>query len=242
MLFFFDESFRVSLKDNKLSLGALCGIAIPERDLSRVSQDIYQLKKKHLGTDFAQNMEIKGKELLKNWVFKLKEQGTPSHNLELAEDLLEYITSKKLPVFGCVCHEKGLQKFQVDDVRALDKTFRFLFERIDTYMKINRKNDMANLVFDDRDFGINKKKSEAITNFFLRSAAGLTMDSIVQTPFFAISQSHNIGLQLADFVTTIIAMHYAGNKKIDPYHKKLKQCIVTWTDQGQTIYSLKIRG
>ena len=61
---FFDETFRTSLRQPNISFGALCGIGIPERSLGRIAADVYQLKLKHLGADFARDEEIKGKELL----------------------------------------------------------------------------------------------------------------------------------------------------------------------------------
>src|ERR1051326_5258397 len=143
MLIFFDETFRNSLRYQDVSLGALCGIGIPERELSRVASDIYQLKLKHMGQEFARNHEIKGKDLFKNYVFRLTAQGIASKNIALGDDLIEYIVGKRLPVFGCVCFEKHLQRFQVDDVAALDKTFRYIFERIDTFMKIYHPDEMA---------------------------------------------------------------------------------------------------
>lgn len=225
MLIFFDETFRESLLYKDRPLGALCGIAIPEKQLARVASDIYQLKLKHMGADFARDEEIKGKEIFKNYVFGLQAKGIMSRNLALGEDLLDYIYNKHLPVFGCVCFEKTFQKFQVDDVTALDKTFRFLFERIDMWMKIHHPTEKALLVFDDRDYGINQKNAEAIANFFQRSAAGLSMDSILQTPFFAISQSQNIGLQLADLVATVIGLRFSSHKPITPYFTKLRRCI-----------------
>jgi len=241
MLIFFDETFRQSLKYTNVSLGALCGIGIEEKDLSRVADDLYKLKYKHLGADFARNSEIKGKELLKNWVFRLAKGGTHSKSLALAFDLIHYIEAKKLSIFGCVCFEKGLQRFEVDNVRSLDKTFRFLFERIDMFMKIHRPNQMASLVFDDRDYGINQKNSEAITNFFQRSAYGLSIDSIVKTPFFAISQSQNVGLQLADFVTTVIGMRFSSHPEISPFYAHLKRAFVSWpTETGHWVSSLKV--
>jgi hypothetical protein len=241
MLIFFDESFRQSLRHANVSLGALCGIGIPERQLSRVASDIYQLKLKHMGVDFARNSEIKGKELFKNYVFTLMRRGIKSRNIALADDLLEYIVSKKLPVFGCVCFEKDLQRFQVDDVTALDKTFKYLFERIDTFMKRYCEDEMASLVFDDRDYGINQKNSEAITNFFQRSAKGLSMDSIIKTPFFAISQSQNVGLQLADLVTTIVGLRFASSRQIEPYFAALKDAIPSWTEEsGWRVSCLKV--
>ena len=185
-----------------------------------------------MGMEFARNSEIKGKELFKNHVFNLMSRGIKSRNIALADDLIEYIVSKKLPVFGCVCFEKDLQLFQVDDVTALDKTFKYLFERIDIFMKKYYEYEMASLVFDDRDYGINQKNSEAITNFFQRSAKGLSMDSIVKTPFFAISPSQNFGLQLADLVTTIIGLRFASSRQIEPYFAVLKDAIPCWTEKS----------
>lgn len=241
MLFFFDETFRDSLTHTGASLGALSGIAIPEHDLAHVTADVYQLKLKHFGSDFAKDGEIKGKEILKNWVFKLAAKGQPSRNLAFATDLLEYLAGKRLWVFGCVCFEQGFQKFQCEDMTALDMTFRYLFERVDMFMKIKHQKNMAKLVFDDRDYSINQKNSEAITNFFQRSAAGLSLDSIVKTPFFAISQSQNVGLQLADFVTTIIGLRFSGNPNGQVYFAALRKCIFTYENvEGMRISCLKV--
>lgn len=241
MLIFFDETFRESLRHPNVSLGALCGIGIPERDLSRVAADVYQLKYKHMGPDFARDEEIKGKDLLKNYIFKLAARGIVSKNLALANDLIAYIVSKRLPIFGCVCFEKGLQKFHVADVTALDNTFRFLFERIDIWMKIHRKDDLASIVFDDRDFSINQRNAEAITNFFQRSAMGLSMDSILKTPFFAISQAQNVGLQLADFVTTVIGLRFSSHPDAGSYFAALRKAIPFYTsEEGFRTSCLKV--
>lgn len=237
MLIFFDETFRQSQKHSDVSLGALCGIGIPERDLGRVADDVYKLKLKHLGGEFARNKELKGKDLLKDWVFRLQAKEETSRNLALSHDLVEYIVTKRLPLFGCVCFDKGLQRFHVDNVAALDKTFRYLFERVDMFMKIHRKAEMASLVFDDRDYGINRKNAEAITNFFQRSAYGLSLDSVVKTPFFAISQANNIGLQLADFVTTVVGLRFCSYVPIDPFFSGLKKAIVSWKDQEDHVVS-----
>jgi hypothetical protein len=241
MLFFFDESFRVSMRHKGVSLGILGGIGIPERELAGVATDIYQLKYKHFGSEFARDGEIKGKELLKPWVFKLEAKGVPSVNLAFSRDLLAYIEGKGLKVFGCVCFEKDIQDFQSANVTALDVTFRYLFERIDMFMKIHHQNKMAKLVFDDRDYGVNRQNAEAITNFFLRSAQGLALDSIVKTPFFAISQAQNVGLQLADFVTTIIGLRFASSSDVTPYFTALKKSIFHYRDNdGRLISGLKV--
>jgi len=240
MLIFFDETFRASLSYPGATLGALCGVAIPEKQLHRVADDVFRLKLKHFGNDFAREKEIKGKELLKNSIFRLAERGIESRNLALAVDLLDYLHRKHLYVFGCVCFEKGMQKFQCDDVRALDMTFRYVFERIDMFMKIEFKDRMAKLVFDDRDYGINQKNAEAITNFFQRSAVGLSLDSILKTPFFAISQSQNIGLQLADFVTTVIGMRFSSHPHSKKYFEMLNKCFYFYQYNGRRVSSLKV--
>lgn len=221
-------------------MGALCGVAIPEKQLHRVADDVFRLKLKHFGNEFAREGEIKGKDLLKNYAFKLEASGIESRNLALARDLLNYMQAKGLHVFGCVCFEKGMQKFQCEDMRALDRTFRYVFERLDMCIKIKFPDRMAKLVFDDRDYGINKKNSEAITNFFQRSALGLSLDSIVKTPFFAISQSQNIGLQLADLVTTVIGLRFSSHPEITPYFEILKRCFFSYQERGRWINSLRV--
>jgi hypothetical protein len=223
MLIFFDETFRESLSVKDASFGALCGVAIPEKELHRVATDVFQLKLKHFGSHFARDCEIKGKDLLKNYVFRLAKKHGSSTNLTFATDLLRYIQAKRLTVFGCICFEKNLQKFRCEDMSAMDVSFRFLFERIDMFMKIEQPERLAKLVFDDRDYGINQKNAHAITNFFQRSSAGLSFNSIIQTPFFAISQAQNIGLQLADFVTTIIGLRFSSHPDIAPFWYMLKE-------------------
>lgn len=240
MLVFFDETFRDSLSYPGASLGALCGVAIPEKQLHRVADDVFKLKLKHFGNDFARDGEIKGKDLLKNWVFKLEAKGIASRNLAFAFDLLNYLQAMRLTVFGCVCFEKGMQKFQCEDMRALDMTFRYVFERVDMFMKVRYPDRMAKLVFDDRDYGINRKNAEAITNFFQRSSWGLSLDSIVKTPFFAISQSQNVGLQLADFVTTIIGLRFSSHPQSARYYKLLQRCLFTYQENGHYRNSLKV--
>jgi hypothetical protein len=240
MLVFFDETFRESLSYEGATLGALCGIAIPERQLHRVADDVFRLKLKHFGSDFARDGEIKGKELLKNYAFQLAERGIESRNLALAVDLLNYIQAKGLHVFGCVCFEKGMQKFECEDVRALDMTFRYVFERIDMFVKLKYPERMAKIVSDDRDYGINKKNAEAITNFFQRSSWGLSLDSIVKTPFFAISQSQNVGLQLADLVTTVIGLRFSSHPRARPYFEILRRCFFSCEDRGHRISGLKV--
>lgn len=241
MLIFFDETFRDSLAHPGVTLGALCGVAIPENQLAKVSNDIYQLKYKHFGAEFARDQEIKGKELLKNYVFSLASRGIESKNLALAKDLLAYMEAKGIYVFVCACFEKRMQQFKCEDVASLDVTFRYVFERVDMFMKIKHPGRMAKIVFDDRDYGTNQQNATAITNFFVRSAYGLSLDSIIKTPFFAISQAQNVGLQLADFATTVVGLRFSSHPNAKPYFEALKRCFFSFkNNDGYWVSSLKV--
>ncbi len=143
MLIFFDETFRDSLSYAGASFGALCAVAIPEKELHRIATDIFQLKLKHFGSEFARDGEIKGKDLLKNYTFRLAKTHGVSRNLQFATDLLYYIKNKHLTVFGCICFEKSMQKFRCEDMSAMDVSFRYLFERIDMFMKMKHPEQLG---------------------------------------------------------------------------------------------------
>ena len=123
----------------------------------------------------------------------------------------------------------------------MDVSFKYLFERIDMFMKIKHPSQLAKLVFDDRDYGINQKNARAITNFFQRSSAGLSFNSIIQTPFFAISQSQNVGLQLADFVTTVIGLRFSSHPDIAPFWNLLREAFYSYQlTNGRWVNSIKV--
>lgn len=231
MLIFLDESFRSRKSgDIELPFGALCGLGIPETDINRISQDIFRLKRKHLGDDYARDKEMKGTDLLKNYAFKMRDKYGHSKNLALVEDVVRHIKKTKLPVFGTVCFEKGANEFKCNDVTTLHRTFSHLFERIDTCMRIRNSHEMAQLVFDDRDHGTNDRNATTITNFFRRSTSGRKLDRIIDAPLFGISQAQNVGLQLADLVTTIIAMRFEEHPNGSEFHKLLETAIFRWEE------------
>jgi hypothetical protein len=45
---------------------------------------------------------------------------------------------------------------------------------------------------------------------------GRGYDTILRTPFFAVSQAENVGLQLADVVTTVVAIRFEGDRRVQP--------------------------
>ncbi len=66
------------------------------------------------------------------------------------------------------------------------------------------------------------------------------MDSIIKTPFFAISQSQNVGLQLADFVTTVIGLRFSSHEQAQPYFTALKEAIPNYEETNRRVSCLKV--
>lgn len=120
-----------------------------------------------------------------------------------------------LTVFGVVCFDQSLRDLRCHDPIRLEPSYRALFERIDMFMRAKFSARRAKLVFDDVDHGTNAERAASITNFFNRTNVGRGYDTIIRTPFFAVSQAQNIGLQLADVVTTICGTRFRDDRKPD---------------------------
>lgn len=213
--------------------GALCGIGIPIADYSKVSSAVYKLKLSVLGKEYADNYELKGKKLLNPRTFRLREQNPmeKQKNIDFVKSLIQIFKRYKLPVFGCVSFDQTSADFKCSNTDVLDKTFKSICERINMYMKREHDKRKAIIVFDNRDHATDEKNATAMTKYLVRTVPGKTMStSILEIPMFAISQAHNIGLQLADIVTTIIGLHASGTVEISDLYQPLHQQIYTWKD------------
>jgi hypothetical protein len=239
MLIFLDESLRQHLK-TKAEFGVLAGVAIPEDTFHSFQHDFYAIRRPYHDTVLKQDHEIKGSELLNKATLKRLACKGASGHWSLAEDLLGFARKRKIKVFGVVCFRPGMRSFICGEENWLDLTFRYLFERIDTYMKRDFSTRMAKLVFDNRDHRTHEKNAKAITNFFVRSTIGLGYDSILRVPFFAVSQGHNAGVQLADLITTVIALRFQGHREYTPLWRIIKDMIYHVPLGGQMQTSLKV--
>ncbi len=239
MLIFLDESFRMHASRNT-KFGVLAGIAIPEDIFHSVQTDVYGARRPYHDAVLKPEHELHGKELLGNATFKQMEMRGFSLQWNLVTELLQFCQRKKLKVFGVVCFRPELQSFVCGDENRLDLTYRYLFERIDLYMKHNFPGRFAKIVFDNRDHQTHKKNAAAITNFFSRSTLGLSYGNILRVPFFAVSEGHNYGLQIADIITTVIAMRFQGDRRIDPLWQIVRQMLYKAPHGGKTLSSLKV--
>lgn len=219
MLFFIDESWHTT-KDGRYKVGVLSAIQIKSHDFNDCSIDIFNLKIKHLGYQCRDN-ELKGKELLKNWLFKLEAKGIKSVGLSLARDIIDYIASRGVQFFASVVLSTEEIDLACADATQLERPFFFLCERIDLFMKENHPGLMAKMIFDDRGLQCNENISKAISNFFHRSRVGQSFDHIIKVPFFAIS-SENTGIQIADIGAYILGSRFAGDRKKMEFFQKIK--------------------
>lgn len=220
MLFFIDESWQTT-QDNKYKVGVLSAVQIKSHDFNECSRHLYSLKIKHLGYQCCEN-EIKGKDLLKNYCFKLEEKGIKSTNLNLVREIIDYTEQIGSCFFASIVFAKEESDLACSDVKFLERPFFFLFERIDLFMRENYPGLMAKLIFDDRGLQTNAKLSKSVSNFFHRSRVGQSFDTIITVPFFAMS-TENIGVQLADIAAHILGSRFTGNRKKSEFFNKIKK-------------------
>ena len=69
---------------------------------------------------------------------------------------------------------------------------------------------------------------------------GRGYDTIIRTPFFAVSQAQNIGLQLADVITTVYGMRFQGRREAIPFFRELRKTIYRFKVGMQTVSSLRV--
>lgn len=221
MLVFFDESFRTGIRGH--DYGVLWGVAIPEELHADVAQDLFNMKRNSFGDEFARNRELKGATLLKRKNLGDNASTVGRASVEFVRDIMHYMVRKKLASVGVVCFDTQLRTFKCDDPDRLDVTYRALFERLDSYMTRVYPGKRAKLVFDDVDYATNANRARAITNFFNRSPVGRGYDKIIRTPFFAVSQAENVGLQIADLATTVAAIRFGGERNAMSLWRLLSQ-------------------
>jgi len=239
MLIFLDESFRQHSRTGR-RFGVLAGVAIPEDIFHTFQRDMFGVRAPYHGSVLKRDDEIRGRLLLNTGTLRTRARTGYSDKWNLAEDVLNFARSRQIRVFGVVCFRSDLHSFVCDDEARLDVTFRYMFERIDGYMKREFPGRVAKIVFDNRDHRTHEKNARAITNFFVRSQLGLGYDSILRVPFFAVSQGHNYGLQLADLVTTVTALFFQGRREFKPLWQTVRKMLHVADIGGRRQTSLKV--
>lgn len=209
MLFFIDESWR-STGNDKYKVGVLATVQIKSHDFNECSQQIHELKIKHLGPR-AGYIELKGRQILRQYLFSLEAKGIPSKELHLVKDIFNYMKTLGMQLFASIVFKQEELDLACANVNQLEKPFFYLFERMDLFMKENHPGLMAKMIFDDRGIQTNKKISASVSNFFHKCSVGQSFNNIIKVPLFGIS-TENVGIQIADIIAHILGNRFTGNK------------------------------
>ena len=220
MLFYIDESWQTT-KDVKHKVGILAAVQIKSHDFNACSQQIYTLKRQHLGVA-AGDKEIKGNGIFRNYVFDLESKGVISRELNLARDVFLYMKTIDVRCFASVVFAEREVDLACANVNQLERPFFFLFERIDLFMKENHPGLMAKLIFYYRGVQMNGVISKSVSNFFHKNHMGKTFDSIIKVPFFALS-SECVGIQMCDMIAYILGARFTGHTRKMEFFKKAKE-------------------
>lgn len=222
MLVFIDESWQAEDGGTGKKVGVLSAVAIRSVDFNEYSRQIRNFKIKHLGSKCG-DLEVKGKEIFRKYLFRLEWKGIQSRQLNLARDIFDYAEKHGAKAFASIVLDEKELDLSCADEKQLERPFFFLFERINTFMEEHYPELMASLIFDDRGITQNERISRSVSNFFHLSWKGQRFDRVIKVPFFAIS-SENVGIQIADLVGHLIGKRETGEEKmIMEFWKKLKK-------------------
>ena len=136
MLVFIDESWQSTKDRPEKKVGVLSAVAIHSRDFNEYSRQIWNLKVKYLGPRCG-DVEIKGQEIFRNYLFRLEWKGIRSRQLDLARNVLEYAETHGAKAFASVVLDQKEADLSCADDKQLERPFFFLFERVNLFMQEN---------------------------------------------------------------------------------------------------------
>lgn len=212
MFFFLDESWQ----DNRHKVGVISAINIPSNQINRFADIVHGFVRKYIVQSQGEFKEIKGTNLVNKRYYKLEADFGYCRNLSLARELLYFIKNEGCKVFASVCFDKAMINLDCPNEEKLDLPFRFLFERIASFVEIDHPGKIATIVMDDRSH-VNSRIASTVTRFFSRHPKARQWN-IHRTPFFSISDS-DVGIQLSDLVCRCLGLHYSGERYANDLYK-----------------------
>src|SRR3989338_10712272 len=146
MLIFIDESWQNDDENPEQKVGVLSAVAIRSTDFNEYSRQIWNFKVKHLSAKCG-DIEIKGKEIFKKYLFRLEWKKVRSHSLDLARDIFDYAETHGAKAFASIVLDEKEVNLACADDKQLERPFFFLFERINLFMAEHHPDLMACLFF-----------------------------------------------------------------------------------------------
>ena len=121
-------------------------------------------------------------------------------------------------IFAVIMHRPPFVPYYPE--KHLPREYTLLLQRINLLMELEYPEQMATLIFDEKDLKGDMKRAFAFSQFFFTTTEGRNYRKILDTPLFVASQTCP-GLQVADIFAGAIRLFKEGNfdkkKTTDPF-------------------------
>lgn len=212
---FFDESYP-----REGSVTSVVACLMRDKTVRHLDEAIYQAQKRAYGRDHARNLqrEIKGKDLLSNYSFKMARKYNHSKNHQLVEDILKQCSNdfENHPIFVF-----GAAVYGAKDILKKMSETEVTFPIVDILRKVSAAateistGQSVNLVFDENL----ADRNSAIS--IRRFVSGVKLPNVSHYPFVGVSHV-TPGIQLSDIGAYILGRRAVGDDRFKPWLSQLR--------------------
>lgn len=195
MFFFVDESWQTI--DGR-EIGALGGVAIPERRYNAFCREVFAFKRDVLGAQELSDCELRGTSCFAKSAFRRRRAVGYSRLLDAAERMFGAIERHHGRTFLIWTSDPTLSLLRNPDTTGLSKPYKELLRDMRALMRNEAPRRRGSLTFDQRHHRDDEAAACAISNFLFRGR-GDWAQRFTQIPNFTAS-SISPGLQAADVV------------------------------------------
>lgn len=209
MLVFIDESGFPIPTDSCLR-PVLCAVALPKEMCRTLTAVVFGLKKSLYGipTDPTKLVELHGHKFLSRQTFERAAAGVePAQKaVKLLDGIMDACENvfTTMKVFAVIMERPSFIPSYPD--KFLAKEYTCLTQRVNQLMEHGRPENMATLIFDERDLKGDMKRAFAFGQYFFTSPQGKNCRRVLDTPLFVSSQTCS-GLQVADIFARSLRLY-----------------------------------
>ena len=197
MLFaFIDESGHPHPNDAS-TRPVLASVCVRADRLRSLNTELFRLKRDILGENQF-SMEAKASELITRGTMRRSPE-----KREFVESFFDLCRNFPLTVFAIVMERPTSPPPK--DRTFLPMPFRFILQRINGLVELEPDIDLAAVLFDGDGSQYNRI-SERFSNWLFRSASGISLNHLAETPFF-VDSKFTPGIQVADMVAGVIRIY-----------------------------------
>lgn len=221
MLVFIDESYHPTGTLNPKS--TFSAALVEETRYREFDMKLFELKKHFWKLSTPYEMELKGRELLKERALKLPK------NRDFVEQLIYLCKEVRLILFAVV--QQGTLPL-ASDSNKLPNLYRALMKRVNTFMEQKHPDSQAKFFFDGIDHQSNRKIAISFNNFMYRHYAGRSFKNILPTTFFCDSEV-TPGIQVADVLAYCVNQRYGGRNDLEDYFRRFRDLTYNHQDPDE---------